>query len=70
MLQSRPNDSNKEDTGMDELKKQVAARFARLKKDFADPLTEACIEFFVSVILLFASYNLFLLYFLTPWRRI
>ena len=55
MLQSRPNDSNKEDTGMDELKKQVAARFARLKKDFADPLTEACIEFFVSVILLFTS---------------
>ena len=43
MFQSRPNDRNKEDTGMDELKKQVAARYARLKKDFVDTLTEACI---------------------------
>ena len=59
MFQSRPNDSNKEDSGMAELKKQVEARFARFKKAFAGPLTEAYIEFFISVILLFTSYKLF-----------
>ena len=59
MFQSRPNDSNKEDSGMAESKKQVEARFARFKKAFAGPLTEAYIEFFISVILLFTSYKLF-----------
>ena len=59
MFQSRPNDSNKEDSGMAESKKQVAARFARFKKAFTGPLTEAYIEFFISVILLFTSFKLF-----------
>ena len=59
MFESRPNDSNKEDTGK-ESKQRVAARFARLKKAFADPITEANIEFFSAALPLFTSYNLFL----------
>lgn len=46
MFDSRPNDRNKESTGIDGSKKQVAARFACLKKVFADPLTETYIQFF------------------------
>ena len=41
MSGSQPNGRNKEGTGMDESKKQVAARFTRLKKAFGDPLIEA-----------------------------
>lgn len=41
MTGSQTNNRNKKDTGMGESKKQVAARFARLKKAFADPLIEA-----------------------------
>ena len=59
MFESRPNDSNMEDTGI-ESKQRVAARFARLKKAFADPITEAHIEFFSAALPLFTSYNLFL----------
>ena len=59
MFESRPNDSNKEDTGI-ESKQRVAARFARLKKAFVDPITEAHIEFFSAALPLFTSYNLFL----------
>ena len=41
MTGSQTNNRNKKDTGMGESKKQVAARFARLKKTFADPLIKA-----------------------------
>ena len=59
MFESRPNDSNKEDTVI-ESKQRVAARFACLKKASADPITEAHIEFFSAALPLFTSYNLFL----------
>ena len=61
MFESRPNDSNKEDTGdEEESKKSAGTRFKRLKNAFADPMTEAYLEFFSSVLPLFTSYNLFL----------
>ena len=51
MFESRPNDSNKEDTGdEEESKKSAGARFKRLKNAFADPMTEAYLEFFSSVL--------------------
>lgn len=60
IFSSRLNDSNYEDTRMDESEKQVAARFVSLKKAFADPLAEVYIEFSIFSLPLFISYNLFI----------
>lgn len=64
MFESRPNDRNKEDRGDEgddeESKKIAGARFKRPKRSFANPMTEAYIEFFSAALPLFTSCNLFL----------
>ena len=58
MFESRTGESSKQDRG-DETGNQIKSKFERLKKAFADPLTEVHISFFTAVLPLFTHFNSF-----------
>ena len=61
LFASRTESSLRQDKGNEEDdERSTKKRFKRLKKAFADPLTEVYISFFTSVLPLFTHYNLFL----------
>ena len=64
LFQSGTGESSKEDRGYEAdgvgAGNSLAFRFARLNKDFNNPLTEFSISFYTSALTIFTHFNLFL----------